>query len=132
MTRSSRLAALILCATVAACSLSPVAHRLKIGEESFVLFVGEGHDGNTDLFAVPSGGGEVLQVTFTPLIEASPALSPAGDVVAFIRMHDTLPGTIRGVVAMNLLSGDEIHLGLPIEAGSPTALAWSHDAGALF
>src|ERR1019366_5808303 len=94
--------------------------------------VGEGVDHSTDLFAVPAGGGSVAQVTFTPLIEWGPRLTASGDAVAFLRMRDTLPNAHRDVVIMNLLSGGEVTLKLPAEAGVPQAVAWSRDASTLY
>ncbi len=111
--------ALAAVAFVSACSFSPINHRIKIGEESFIVFVGEGIDHNTDLFAVPANGGSVAQITFTPLVEKGPRLSPTGEVVAFLRMRDTIPGTPRNVVLMNLLSGGEAAVALPADAGAP-------------
>jgi hypothetical protein len=110
---------------LAACSFSPVSHRIKIGEEPFIVFTGEGIDNHTDLFAAAAGGTELSQVTFTALIERSPRLTQSGDVVAFLRMRDTMPATHREVVLMNLLSGGEFAIALPSMAGNPSALAWS-------
>lgn len=117
---------------LASCSFSPISHRIKVGEEPFIVFVGEGIDHNTDLFAVPAGGGSVAQVTFTPLIEKDPRLSPTGEVVAFLRMRDTLPDAHRDVVLMNLLGGGEVKVTLPADAGVPLAIAWSTDGHALY
>lgn len=125
-------AAIAAVALLSACSFSPINHRIKVGEESFIVFVGEGKDQSTDLFAVPAGGGTVAQVTFTPLVEKGPRLSPTGEIVAFLRMRDTLPGTARGVVLMNLLGGGEAMIKLPADAGVPTALAWSGDSRSLY
>jgi hypothetical protein len=113
---------------LAACSFSPLAHRINVGEDPFVVFVGEGIDHHTDLFAAPAGGGEVAQVTFTALIERHPQLSSSGSVVAFIRMPDSLPGTRREVIAMNLLSGGEATINLPAAAGVPDQVVWSGDS----
>ncbi|HEY3935573.1 MAG TPA: hypothetical protein VGL65_13260 [Gemmatimonadales bacterium] len=118
---------IVAAAAFSACSFSPLAHRIDVGQEPFVIFVGEGIDHHTDLFAAPAGGGEVAQLTFTALIERHPRLSPSGDVVAFIRMRDTLPGTQHDVVAMNLLSGGEMTIALPAAAGQADDLAWSGD-----
>jgi hypothetical protein len=35
----------------------PLTNRIKIGDEAFVIGVGEGPDGQTDLYAAPAGGG---------------------------------------------------------------------------
>ncbi len=126
------IAATTAIAFVPACSFSPVNHRIKVGEEPFIVFVGEGIDHHTDIFAVPAGGGSVAQVTFTPLIEKGPRLSPTGEVVAFLRMRDTRPGAHRDVVLMNLLGGGEVTLTLPAEAGAPKVVTWSPNARTLY
>jgi hypothetical protein len=125
-------AAIAAVALVSGCSFSPINHRVKVGEEPFIVFVGEGIDHNTDLFAVPAGGGSVAQVTFTPLVERSPRLSPDGEFVAFIRMRDTIRGAPRTVVLMNLLGGGEATLALPPDAGAPTMVGWSTDGHTLY
>ena len=117
---------------VSACAFSPLAHRIKVGEEPFVLFVGEGRDGHTDLFAVLASGGPVTQVTFTALVEMKPQLTATGEVVAFLRMRDTMPDQHRDVVIVNLMSYAEIVVALPDSAGTPNTVAWSDDASTLF
>jgi hypothetical protein len=115
-----------------ACSFSPLNHHIKIGEESFAIFVAEGVDHHVDLFAVPGTGGTAAQLTFTALIETHPRLSPRGDVVAFLRMRDTLPGTPRDVVLMNLLGGGEVTIPMPASAGTPQLVAWADDETMLY
>ena len=110
-----------------ACSFSPLANRIDIGEEAFVVLVATGPDGLTDLHAVPAGGGMTARITFTPLIESHPALSRGGDVVAFLRSGDSLPDTPRDLVVMNLLNGAERTLPTPATAGRIDRLAWSDD-----
>ena len=118
--------------SLSGCAFSPLAHRIKVGEEAFVVFVGEGRDRHTDLFAVATNGGPVTQVTFTPLIEMRPQLTLTGEMVAFLRMRDTLPGQRREVVVVNLISYGEIVIALPDSAGRPEAVAWSDDATTLY
>jgi hypothetical protein len=110
------------------CGFSPLSHHISVGSEPFVIFVGEGIDQHTDLFAVAAGGGGVFQVTFTPLIEKHPRLTPTGTVVGFLRMRDTLPGSHRDVVLMDLATGGEAILAMPPGSGQPVDLAWN-DAG---
>lgn len=117
---------------ISGCAFSPLAHRIKVGEEAFVVFVGEGRDRHTDLFAVPANGGAVSQVTFTALIEMHPQLTPTGEMVVFLRMRDTLPGQRRDVVVVNLLSYGETVIAIPDSAGRPDAVAWSDDATTLY
>ena len=40
-----------------ACAVTPLSNRIRVGEEPFVIGVGEGSDAMTDLFAAPAGGG---------------------------------------------------------------------------
>jgi hypothetical protein len=113
-----------LAIAVSGCGLSPIDHRIRLGEEPFVVFVAEGSDGNTDLFTTTTGGGHVYQLTFTRVIERAPALAGGGQMVAFLRFRDSLPGTPRDVVVMNLENGAEKIIPLPATAGLPRALGW--------
>lgn len=122
-----RAGRLLLALLVAGCGLSPISHRIKIGEESFAVFVGEGVDHNTDLFTTTGSGGPVFQLTFTPVIERAPRLSRGGLMVAFLRMRDTLAATPREIVVMDLQQGTESSVRLPAAAGAPNDLAWARD-----
>jgi len=130
--RSASAAPVAIALLLSACGFSPLTHRLEVGQEPIVIFVAEGIDRHTDLFAVAAGGGAVAQVTFTPLVERHPRLSPSGDVVAFLRSRDTLPGTHANVILMNLLTGAEAAIALPQAAGEPVGLAWNDSATAVF
>ena len=121
---SLRWTLLVAVSLVAGCGLSPIDHRIKLGEEPFVVFVGEGNDHNTDLFTTTTSGGHVYQLTFTRVIEEAPALANGGGMVAFLRMRDTLAGTRRDVVIMNLANGAEKLIPLPVSAGLALALGW--------
>lgn len=129
MTDRRPLALLLLLAT--ACSFSPLANRIDVGEEPFLVLVATGPDGMIDLHAVPAGGGTTARITFTPLVESAPALSRGGDVVAFLRGADSLPDTPRDLVVMNLLNGAERTLPVPEAAGRVVRLAWSDDGANL-
>jgi hypothetical protein len=122
----------MLALATAACGLSPIDHRIKLGEEPFVVFVGEGIDGSTDLFTTTTGGGSVFQLTFTTVIERQPKLSADGMMVAFLRIRDTLPGTRRDVVVMNLQNGTERIVPLPASAGLPAELGWGSGDSTLY
>ena len=41
------------------CSVTPLTNKISVGEEPFVLAIGEGPDGMTDLYAAPAHGGEI-------------------------------------------------------------------------
>ena len=122
----------ISASSIAACGLSPIDHRIKLGEEAFVVFVGEGVDRNTDLFTTTTSGGPVFQLTFTKVIERAPALSHGGTMVAFLRMRDSLPATHRDVVVMNLESGAERIVPLTDGAGIPRQLGWGSGDSTLY
>ncbi|MES2125248.1 MAG: hypothetical protein V4503_11235 [Gemmatimonadota bacterium] len=117
---------------LAGCNLSPLRNRIKVGEEPIVIFVGEGIDGHTDLFAVPASGGSIAQLTFTPLLESMPRINARGDVVAFIRARDTAATAANEVVVMNLLNGAERAVPLPDGAGHIKAIAWGPGDSALY
>ena len=124
-------AVLTLGVVAAACNLSPLKNRIKVGEEAIVVFVGEGTDGNTDLFVVPASGGTIAQLTFTALHESMPRISPRGDAVALLRARDTAATTPGEIVLMNLLNGAERTLPLPDDAGRVTTIAWGADGSTL-
>ena len=119
--------ALLLSALVAGCSISPLQGRIDVGEEPFVVFVAEGTDGKTDLFASLPGGGEVSRLTFTELAETSPRVTREGGLVVFLRVRSPSEPDARDVVVMNLLSGAERRLDLPATAGVPEQVAWAAD-----
>lgn len=125
--------AVAIAATATACNFSPLRNRIKVGEEAIVIFVGEGADGNTDLFVAPVAGGPVVQLTYTPLIESSPRINPRGEAVAFLRVRDAKPTSQNEVVLMNLLNGAERRLAIPASAGRVQRIAWNPlDSNALF
>ncbi|HSE68656.1 MAG TPA: hypothetical protein VLB12_16815 [Gemmatimonadales bacterium] len=108
-------------------SLSPLSHKLKIGQEPYVVFTADGEGGTGDLFASPVGGGAVYQVTFTRLNEHLPRLNPDGSMLAFVRGDDTT----SAVWVMNLINGAERRV---TEQGAvePQGLAWSADSKTVY
>jgi len=110
---------------LAACGpLAPMRHRIEAGRDAYVVFVADAPDGRGDLWAMPTGGGEAVQLTFSLPAEDAPALSPDGDVVAFLRARSATDTLHRQVWLLNLLNGAERELELPDGAGTPEQLAW--------
>lgn len=114
------------------CTLSPLQSRIAVGEDPFILFVAEGANGDTDLFAAEPGGGKVTRVTFTPLIETQPSLTRQGGMVAFLRGRNLDANLTREVVVMNLINGAEERIELPDAAGQPQDVAWSTDEASVY
>jgi hypothetical protein len=120
-------AALGLLFGVAACqgALPPLRDAIQPGKDPFVVFVGGTDRAGGDLYAVPAGGGETLQITYSGVGEMRPALAPDGGAVAFLRgesLRDSAPGTVW---VMNLLSGNERQLSLPRGAAPPERVGWT-------
>ncbi|MEO8295285.1 MAG: hypothetical protein ABI613_07205 [Gemmatimonadota bacterium] len=113
-------------------SLSPISNRIGIGVESYVIFEGDGEDGEGDLYAGSASGGTAYQLTFSRAHESSPALSPDGAVLAFIRGRTRQDSSSYRVWIMNLLNGSERELpALPANAHLER-LAWSADSRTLY
>lgn len=115
------------CLLVTGCAVTPLTNKIKIGEEAFVIAVGEGPDGRTDLYAAPAGGGRFTRLTFNGAVERLPKLSPDGAMVAFLRAGSGTGGPFWSLVILNLLTGAERAAPLPAEAGEPDRLGWSRD-----
>jgi hypothetical protein len=117
-----RPAFLLLLATIGCEGTLPPLRKIgEVGTEPVVLFIGGEEQG--DLFAASTSGGEVIQLTFSPVAESRPAVSPDGGAVAFLR--DTT------VWVMNLISGSERRVRLPKGAGTPVRVGWAPDARSL-
>jgi hypothetical protein len=120
-------------ALVAACggTLPPLRGQMEVGRDSYAVFVGGGAPAGGDLYAVRTEGGPAVQITFTPVGEMRPALSPDGGMVAFIRgesLRDSTPGTVW---VLNLMSGAEREIELPRGAGVPAQVGWAPDGRSL-
>lgn len=109
------------------CGVTPLTNKIKIGEEAFVIGVGEGPDGQTDLFAAPAGGGTFSRLTFSPPEERLPAIAPGGDKVAFLRAAHGRSGPPWALVILDLMTNEEQAAPLPAEAGNPERLGWTRD-----
>ena len=113
------------------CSITPLTNKIRVGEEPFVIVVGEGRDGETDLFAAPAGGGAFVRLTFNRPAESVPAISPNGGSVAFLRTSLGGPPATE-VIVLDLHTNVERALLIPAGGGPPDRLGWSHDGATLF
>lgn len=122
-------AALVL-VVLAACrgTLSPLSNKLKVGQESYVVFAADGEEGRGDIFASPPVSGPAFQVTFTRLDERAPALSPDGSMLAFLRSREATDTIGVSLVILNLINGAERRVDAPV---GTDALRWSADGGAV-
>jgi hypothetical protein len=111
--------------------LSPLKNKIGVGAESYVVFDADGEAGQGDLYAVSASGGTVFQVTFSRAHEFSPALSPDGVMLAFVRGPVAVDTNNYRVWVMNLLNGAERELPLS-DAGPPLQVAWSRDGQGLY
>jgi hypothetical protein len=127
---SWRLSLLLLTVALACGTLPPLRGKIDVGRESYAVFVGGSGLGG-DLYAVRGEGGPVYQITFTPVAELRPALSPDGAAVAFLRGLSLRDSTPSSVWVLNLLNGSERELRLPKGAGVPERVAWSPDGKSL-
>jgi WD40-like Beta Propeller Repeat len=118
---------------LAACrgSLSPLSNKIDVGREPYVIFTADGEDGLGDLFASSTQGGTPFQITFTRVDERLPALSPDGSMLAFVRSRLPDDTSAVSLVVMNLLSGAERLIALPVEL-HPDMTAWSPDGRRLY
>jgi hypothetical protein len=105
------------------CSVTPLTNKIKVGEESFVVGVGEGSDSMTDLYAAPARGGVWSRVTFNRGVERLPKLSPDGIRVAFLRRSND--GDPWSLVVLDLQNNREASAPVPKAVGEPEALGWA-------
>ena len=113
------------CSLFTACTLTPLTNKISVGEEAFVVGVGEGSDSATDLFAAPAGGGNFVRLTFNRAEERAPRFAPSGARVAYLRRS---PGSPRwALVVLDLVNAAEQSVAVPTEAGKPERLGWSSD-----
>jgi hypothetical protein len=100
--------------------------KIDVGREPYAVFVG-GSGISGDLYAVRANGGPAFPITYTPVAELAPALSPNGTDVAFLRSQSLRDSTPATVWVMNLLSGSERELQLPKGAVAPERVAWGDE-----
>jgi len=124
----SRLTALT---ALMACALTPISRRIQVGEEPFVIGVGEGSDAMTDLFAAPAGGGAFVRLTFTRSEERLPRLSPEGTAVTFVRREGGAENPRWTLVVLDLLTSAERRAPLPPGTDAPLRTGWASDRSAV-
>jgi hypothetical protein len=117
----------LLTVVFAACAVTPLSRRIQVGEEPFVIGVGEGSDSMTDLFAAPAGGGAFVRLTFTRAEEQLPRLSPGGTAVAFVRREGGGANPRWALIAFDLLTTAERRAPLPAGTGQPVRIGWARD-----
>jgi len=127
-------AAAALGVTLAACgspTLSPFRHHMEVGVDRYLIFVADA-PGGSDLFAARDNGSDLIEVTFTPVLERSPVLSPDGAVVAFLRAT-TPADTAPHLWLENLVNGAEREFRIPGKRPPRIeAAAWSRDGRTLY
>jgi hypothetical protein len=117
---------------LAACSLPPLRGKAEIGKDRYAVFAAD-VPGGTDLFAVLPTGGAPVQLTFSPVDESDPALSPDGSTVLFLRHERRDTADRRTVWLLNLLSGSERELAFPASwKADPVRAAWSADGRSVY
>lgn len=121
MTRSARAALLCL---LAGCAVTPLTRKIKLGQESFVIGVGEGSDEMTDLYAAPAGGGVFSRLTFNRAEERLPHIAPDGASVAFLRRGVGAASGTWSLVFLSLYTNAEQDVPLPAEVREPERLGW--------
>ncbi|HET7601475.1 MAG TPA: hypothetical protein VFK36_00570 [Gemmatimonadales bacterium] len=111
------------------CSLPPMRGKAEVGKDPYAVVAADGNGGG-DLYAVIGAGNEVVQLTFTPVREYAPALSPDGGMLAFLRQPHTGNPTIW---IINLLGAGERELPLPDSVSQTlTRVAWSPDSRTVY
>jgi hypothetical protein len=116
---------------LAACAVTPLTNKIEAGQEAFLLVVGEGPDGQTDLFAASAGGGPFVRLTFSRPAERLPKVSPLGTEAAFIRSRGRSDAS-ADLVLLDLLTAGERWVALPAAIGPVAALGWSREADRIY
>jgi hypothetical protein len=122
----TRLGASLCGVTLFGCAVTPLTNKIAVGEDPFVIVVGEAPDGNTDLFAAPAGGGTFYRLTFNRPVERLPRIAPNGKAVAFVRSPDRGSAGAPELVVLDLTTMGEARGPVP-EGRTVERLGWSTD-----
>jgi len=114
------------------CGVTPITNKIKPGEEPFVVAVGEGPDGATDLFAAETGGGPFFRLTFSRPAEWAPRIAPSGAEVAYVRARQERDSTNMELVIYDLIAGTERRGPIPHAAGPVRRLGWNRAGDSVF
>jgi len=115
-----------------ACVVTPLTNKIAVGDDPFVIVVGEGEDGNTDLFAGQSAGGAIARFTFNRAVESRPRLAPGGKAVAFLRRAGFDSTGRTDLVVFDLTTATERSAPLPDGIARVEALGWSPDGATVY
>ena len=106
----------------------PLGGRFEIGRDPMVIFVGGDAPAGGDLYALQADGGGAMPLTFSVVGELRPSLSPDGSQVAFLRgatLTDSIPASVW---VLNLVSGADRQVALPLQTGPPERVGWRDGA----
>lgn len=116
---------------LAGCAVTPLTNKIEPGQEPFLIVIGEGRDGQTDLFAANPAGGAFTRLTFSRPAERMARLSPTGTAVAFFRERSVQDTAHYELAVLDLLTTAERRVDVP-GTGRPSGLGWSADGTRLF
>ena len=105
---------------------------MEVGRDPYLVFVADAPDGRGDLFAARPDGHDVVQISFSPVDERAPALTPDGGVLAFLRAAAPADTAAPQIWLLNLLSGVEREVPLPRSRPHAVALGWGPDGRVLY
>ena len=128
----SLVSGILLLTLLTACTLPPLRGKAQVGYDPYAIVAADGN-GGTDLYAIIGAGNDVVRVTFTPVGEEAPVLSPDGGMVAFLRTPRPGGSGVPQVWVLNLLRGMERELKFPAgPAPAVRRLGWSPDSRRIY
>lgn len=130
VSRSSPVPRLLALTLLTACTIAPMRNKAEVGSDAYAVVAADGNGGG-DLYAVIGAGNEIVQLTWTPVREYAPALSPDGGMLAFLRAPRADGPPAAWV--MNLVNGNERDLPLADTVTETLRrLAWSADGRTIY